>query len=404
MPALLRAAAATGVSFPSAASTGASLPGSLFTVGSGATSAAAAVAAGYTGNANWSWSGSAWSYSGGNPVLQSLNITVGLLINASNTTVTGCGVNPGIVVGDSAPVSDTLITNCQITQAAGGSGEGIKLGGGGADIPTDTTIQDCTISGTDAGANRITYGIDDDYGNAAGVLIERCDFYWMRVGANLSGTTGSALTGHTVRDCYFHDWGYISGDHNDGITNGGVPAGGSLNILHNTMLMQLSQTSPLTLGGPGIPLRNVTVDSSLLAGGTYCLYAGLQDGDNLRTDTGCGTNGTTTVTDSAAVSGDLGATITNTTTPSSIPQYTTITAVTPGTGYTLSAPAAGGTLTGQTFVIHYTQNLVVTNNRFSQAFYLTAGQFGPAADWDANVISNIWAGNVIHDTNAPVLA
>jgi hypothetical protein len=65
-----------------------------------------------------------------------------------------------------------------------------------------------------------------------------------------------------------------------------------------------------------------------------------------RSDTGCGTNSTTTVTDAAAVATDLGRTITN----ANIPANTTISAVSVGVGYTLSQSATG-TASSQTFVI-----------------------------------------------------
>ena len=66
-----------------------------------------------------------------------------------------------------------------------------------------------------------------------------------------------------------------------------------------------------------------------------------------RTDTGCGTtSGSTTVTDAAAITADNGKPITN----ANIPANTTISAVSAGVGYTLSA-AATATATSQSFVI-----------------------------------------------------
>jgi hypothetical protein len=66
-----------------------------------------------------------------------------------------------------------------------------------------------------------------------------------------------------------------------------------------------------------------------------------------RTDTGCGTtSGSPTVTDTAAVSGDHGKTIAG----AGIPALTYITAVTPGTGYTISQNATA-TASGLSLVI-----------------------------------------------------
>lgn len=68
-----------------------------------------------------------------------------------------------------------------------------------------------------------------------------------------------------------------------------------------------------------------------------------------RVDTGCGTSTVTpnTVTDTHAVSGDAGMPISN----ANIPLGTTITAVTPGTGYTISGAGATATASSQTFLV-----------------------------------------------------
>lgn len=64
---------------------------------------------------------------------------------------------------------------------------------------------------------------------------------------------------------------------------------------------------------------------------------GVQSAHTSRVDQGCGVvTSSNTVTDSGAVLGDLGKFVTG---PGVIPAGTTITAVTPGTGYTLSAAA-----------------------------------------------------------------
>src|ERR1039457_695106 len=271
-------------------------------------------------------------------------------INASGCSVTGCSIPPGggIAVANASPATGTLISNCAITQIAGTLG-GIRLGSGPPNLATDTTIQDCTVSGVDGGASRAGYCINDNSAYAAGVLVLRCNLFNMRVGVNLTGAPGINITGGIIQDCYLHDFGYISGDHTDGVTNGGTN-NGNLSILHNTMLMQLSQTSPLTFGGANFLLANVTIDSNLLAGGGYCIYAGTQGQGASDNDTGCGTNGTTTVTDSNAAAADFSKVLTNTST-ANIPAFTTIIAVNPTVGYTLSASATGGTTTGQNFTV-----------------------------------------------------
>jgi hypothetical protein len=65
-----------------------------------------------------------------------------------------------------------------------------------------------------------------------------------------------------------------------------------------------------------------------------------------RSDTGCGTNTTTTVTDPAAVAADAGKSISG----PGIPAAATIVSVTPGVGYVISA-AATATASALTFVV-----------------------------------------------------
>jgi hypothetical protein len=65
-----------------------------------------------------------------------------------------------------------------------------------------------------------------------------------------------------------------------------------------------------------------------------------------RSDAGCGTNTTTTVTDPHAVPADAGKSISGT----GIPAAATIVSVTPGVGYVISA-AATATASGLTFVV-----------------------------------------------------
>src|ERR1039457_2685514 len=61
-------------------------------------------------------------------------------INASGCSVTGCSIPPGggIAVANASPATGTLISNCEITQIAGTLG-GIRLGSGPPNLATDTT-------------------------------------------------------------------------------------------------------------------------------------------------------------------------------------------------------------------------------------------------------------------------
>jgi hypothetical protein len=425
------------------------------------------VPAGGTSGTGWSWSGTTCTVTGN---VSGLNVTGSISVTGANVTLSDCVAGPGYsgitiaasgvtVTACTAPsilfntggLSDILVEQCTV---ASSGGELIEMNVSSGAGVTGLTIQDCTLSGLDARVGRSAYGIDDNRGNTdPSLLIQRCNIYWCRLGIS--------VTAGTIRDCYIHDFGYIQGDHTDGIANGGT-GGEALNILHNTILMNRDETSPLPLGGSGSWLQNVTVDSNLLAGGDYCAYLGLEGGDNLRVD-GPRTDssgvtvssGLTTVTDTHAQANDLNATITGTGIPAnttitnvtgstytinktttgsgtsvtvtpvvtvtsgsmtvadthadsgdfgyvitstpgtSMAFNTTITSVTQGVSYTIS-PAATGSATEVT--IHYSSGIVVTNNRFSTVFFPDCGSFGTNTDFDAAVPSNVWAGNLIHET------
>jgi len=443
---------AAGPQFPGAASTGAPPLTGL-----------TAVPATQASGSGWAWNGGTGAVNiTGAIVFAGFDVAGDLNINASGVTISGSTINGEITVaGSGGPVTGTLISKCVIIAG----GEGIKLGDGGANIPANTTIADCTISGSNATWGRLAYGVDDNYFNAVNTVILRCNIYWCRVAATLN----SGL----IQDCYFHDWGYINGDHSDGVAVAGVPSGSSLQILHSAILMQSNETSPVPMGSDAYPCQDITVDSCLLAGGDYGIYAGFQ-GNAHHIDGGCATHGTASVDDAAAAAGDLGAVITG----SGIPANTSIIAVFPGSGYTLSQAATtslgsvtltvtflnlwlrtdpgcaisstsslvvsdpsavssdvGATVTcttagkipafttitaagsgsytlsalplatgsGLTFQVHFTNNLTITRNRFSEMFFPGCGSTGdPAADWDPAPPSNVWAGNVFHESAAPV--
>jgi hypothetical protein len=250
-----------------------SAPVSLYTVVNGSTAAAAGGA-----NAGWSYSTSGgWSFTG-TPVLSGLSIgTFGLTISTSGTTVTGCQITGQVVVASGVSVSGVTIGNCVITQASGGAGSAIKLGGGSSYVASGTTVSGCTISGTDAGTNRLATGIIDTYGNAAGTVITGNNIYWCRTGMNL--TTG------TVRGNYVHDPGYQGGDQTDCIlspgSNGAASFAAGLAITGNTLLNRLGQTSAVNLASSSSTAQYVTVAGNLLGGGTYTVYGGGTSGNNI---------------------------------------------------------------------------------------------------------------------------
>ena len=172
-------------------------------------------------------------------------------------------------------IQDSVLQNCVVTNGGNPAANCVGLRNA-----VNCTVEDCTLLGTNAGAGRALTNVADVYGNSTGCLIQRCDMSW-------TGTYAEMYQG-TIQDCYMHDIGFINGDHLDGIhDDGGTHAAGQFNILGNTILVQAPQTGAIVLNQNFGVITDVLVDSNLLAGGGYCLYAGsggfrhhLQRGDH----------------------------------------------------------------------------------------------------------------------------
>ena len=80
-------------------------------------------------------------------------------------------------------------------------------------------------------------------------------------------------SGVTIQDSYIHNMVDISGcDHNDAIISNGGNAHGR--ILHNTLYVPGTQTSPLALFPDFGAMDDFSVAGNLLNGGGFCTYAG----------------------------------------------------------------------------------------------------------------------------------
>jgi hypothetical protein len=107
-----------------------------------------------------------------------------------------------------------------------------------------------------------------------------------------------------------------------------------------------------------------------------------------RADTGlCGTNSTTTVTDTAAVAGDLNKPICG----PGIPLGATITFVTPSTGYTISA-AATATASGLTFTVGFNPTWISTGTSYG-SWVLENVAYTPAGTVATPPIISLGAGH-----------
>jgi hypothetical protein len=196
-------------------------------------------------------SGTGWKYNatsqevdvtGNNAVLSGLYIPYLVNITASNVTI-----------------NDDQIAN------AGYFGVSLRH-------TTGVTVENSTISGTNATTGEVGSAICDLYGDSTGMTIENDNISYFKTAVQIS--TG-LVTGN-----YIHNPGYVSGDHTNGILDVGTSQ--ALMISHNTILDNLGQTDAVSLDatGSGQPaVANKTVKNNLLGGGSYTIYGGDSDGN-----------------------------------------------------------------------------------------------------------------------------
>jgi hypothetical protein len=194
-------------------------------------------------------SGPGWSYdprgwvqvSGNGAVLSGLYISCDLNIGASDVTVKDVRVVTG---GDFA---------ISLRHAS------------------DVTIEDSTISGSNATSGRVDAAIKDVYGDSTGTVVRNDNISYFRIGVEVSA-------GLVARN-YIHNPGYVSGDHTNGVYVNGSNA--HLTIEGNTILNPLGQTDAITLNASssGQTVANKTIEGNLIAGGDYVIYGGASAGN-----------------------------------------------------------------------------------------------------------------------------
>jgi hypothetical protein len=176
-----------------------------------------------------------------------------------------------IVTGNGAVLSGLYIPYTVEIDASNVTVNDVQVVTGGAfaiDLrhTTGVTIENSTISGTNATSGRVDSAIDDVYGDSTGMVI---------TGNNISAfRTAMQISTGLVQGNYIHDPGYISGDH----TNGIVTAGGTepMTINDNTIFNSLGQTDAISLDAAtaGATVSNKTIENNFLAGGGYSIYGG----------------------------------------------------------------------------------------------------------------------------------
>ena len=162
-------------------------------------------------------------------MVSGLSISGTLQINADNVTVK----NVKVITGGNFGIS--------LTHTAG------------------VTISNSTISGQNSTTGRVSYTINDVYGDSTGMTIKANNISNFRTAVQIS-------TGLADGD-YIHDPGFAPGDH----TNGFYVGGGTqpLTIQNNTIFDSLGQTDAINLDaptpGPSAPVANKTIKNNLLA-------------------------------------------------------------------------------------------------------------------------------------------
>jgi len=176
---------------------------------------------------------------GGSIVVQANNVTVKRCKVWANGTLGGIVQMPGF--------TNLTIRDCEV---------------GRKDTSTTTTCPPNGFAGT------LDYAISLRGWNTPGVAtLVRLNLHDSTSGVHIEES------GVTIQDSYIHNMVDISGcDHNDAIISNGGNAHGR--ILHNTLYVPGTQTSPLALFPDFGAMDDFSVAGNLLNGGGFCTYAG----------------------------------------------------------------------------------------------------------------------------------
>ncbi len=173
---------------------------------------------------------------------------------------TNSGVRAGVTLKSVLDISASNVIISNVKVVTGGT-FGVTLR-----HTTGVTIENSTISGKDATSGRVSYAVDDIYGDSTGMTVKNNNIAYYR--------TAVAVSTGLVTGNYIHDPGYVAGDHTNGIFDAGTTQ--PLTISNNTIFNSLGQTDAISLNAScaGCPVANKTVTGNLLAGGGYVIYGG----------------------------------------------------------------------------------------------------------------------------------
>jgi len=158
-------------------------------------------------------------------VIEGLDITGSVTINAANVTLLNCKITSGDydVVLVKPGITGAVVQNCEINNLGSG-GQGIA----GQGTFVSNNIHDCAD------------GIDVRGDNTM------------------------------IRDNFIHNMRGTSGSHYDGIqADGGFS---NLSVIHNTVINEQNQTSAVMIDNYWGPIEGVTIDNNYLVGGGYAVY------------------------------------------------------------------------------------------------------------------------------------
>jgi hypothetical protein len=128
------------------------------------------------------------------------------------------------------------------------------------------TIENSIIRGLNATTGRLGSAICDLYGDSTGIVIE---------GNNIAESkTAVQVSAGLVLGNYIHRFGYVRGDHTNGILD--VGSAQPLTVYHNTILNSHGQTDAVSLDASdsGRHVANKTIEGNLLGGGSFTIYGG----------------------------------------------------------------------------------------------------------------------------------
>lgn len=173
-----------------------------------------------------------------------------------------------------AVVSDLVVSGCIEIYADGivvknvrvnvdGDGWAIGVHGNSGVVVEDSTLAPATPG------RQMQVGVKDITGSST-ITVLRSD---------ISGwSTGIQSSAGLVQDNYVHSPVFLPGDHTNGFTDNGGRDNGTMVVRHNTFLNSKDQTDAISLFEDFGRIQNVTVDNNLVAGGSYSVYAGHNDG------------------------------------------------------------------------------------------------------------------------------